>query len=250
MSSLRCASSATRATSLALLAVLCSAAASADETETLTLNVGDLSELKIDAGAGFLDIEASTGDRIELTAEIIADEGDYRLTLERKGDRAVLVSDVEPLAGMFLAKWARINLTLKVPARMALDIDDDSGYIKLHGMRANATIDDGSGEVIVRDHLGDLYIDDGSGEIDVSGVTGNVKVEDGSGPIKVSNVIGNVVIKDGSGSMEIDNIDGHVTIRDGSGSIDVSDVKRGLTIPDSGSGKVRTRNVTGNIERD
>jgi hypothetical protein len=247
--SLRYALSATRATSLALLAVFGSAA-SADETETLTLNVSDLSVLKIDTGPGFLDIEASNGDQIELTAEIIADEGDYRLTLERKADRAVLVSEVEPWAGMFLAKWARINLTLKVPARMVLDIDDGSGYVKLQGMRANATIDDGSGEVIVRDHLGDLHIDDGSGEIDVSGVTGHVKIEDGSGSITVSNVVGNVRIEDGSGSMDVENVDGHVTIRDGSGSIDVSDVKRGLTILDSGSGKVRTRNVTGDIERD
>ena len=249
MISPRCALNASRAASLALLAIFGSAA-SADETETLTLNVSDLSELKIDAGPGFLDIQASTGNQIELTAEIIADEGDYRLTLERKGDRAMLVSEVEPWAGIFLAKWSRINLTLKVPARMALDIDDGSGYIKLQGMRAKATIDDGSGEIIVRDHLGDLQIDDGSGDIDVSGVTGNVKVEDGSGPITVSNVVGNVRIEDGSGSMVIDNVDGHVTIRDGSGSIDVSDVKRGLTILDSGSGKVHTRNVTGDIERD
>jgi hypothetical protein len=242
---------ATRVTSLVLLTVLFGAAiASADEIETLTLDARDLRALKIDAGPGFLKIDATSGDRIEVVAEIIADSGDYQLTLERKGDRAVLVSDVEPWAAIFLAEWPRINLTVKVPANLALDINDGSGYIQITGMRAKASIDDGSGEIIVRDHVGDVRIDDGSGEIDVAGVTGNVTIEDGSGPITVRNIVGDVKVDDGSGSMEVEKVDGRVTVRDGSGSIDVSDVTRGLNIIDSGSGSVHTHNISGGVERD
>jgi hypothetical protein len=239
---------AARVMSLVLLAlVLSTATVLADETKTLTLDARDLRMLKIDAGAGFLEIEGSSGDTIEVVAEIIADDGDYRFTLDRRGDRAVLISEVEPLAGFFVAKHARIDLTVKVPARLALDIDDGSGHIELKGMRAMTAIDDGSGEITVRDHRGDLSIDDGSGPIDVSDVTGKVKIHDGSGPINVRNVVGNLRIKDGSGPMEIKKIDGRVTLRDGSGPIDVSDITGGLNILDSGSGGVSTRNI---VDRD
>jgi len=232
---------------IALLVAATAGAASANETQTLDLDTRELRVMTFDVGAGFLRINGVGGDRIEVTAVIEADSGDYELSLERKGDSAVLVAKVEPWAAIFLAEWPRIDLTVKVPSHLKLDIDDGSGYIAVSDMRAQVEIDDGSGGVVVRSLLGDLDIEDGSGDIDVSGVTGKIEIKDGSGAIRVENVTGDVSIRDGSGAMAVKNVDGHVTIRDGSGAIDVSQVKRGLTIRDSGSGDLRTSEIEGGI---
>jgi len=232
---------------LGLLAMWVTGAA-AIETRTLALDTQGLRRLEVDAEQGFLRIQATTGETIEVVAAIDADSGDYELVLEKKANRAVLISKVKPWAAIFLAEWPRIDLTVKVPARMALDIDDGSGYIAIYDMRADVEIDDGSGAIVVRSLLGNLDIEDGSGPIDVSGVTGRIEIEDGSGPIRVENVIGDVSIDDGSGPMVVTNVDGRVIVKDGSGSIDVSRVKRGLMIRDAGSGSLRTSEIEGGIE--
>jgi len=232
---------------VALIAAAVVGTASAGESKTLVLDAHELRVMTLDTGPGFLRINGVDGNRIEVAATIVADSGDYELALERKGDRAVLVAEVEPWAAIFLAEWPRIDLTVSVPNHLLLDIDDSAGYIAVSDMRADLEIDDGSGGIVIRSLLGNLDIDDGSGEIDVAGVTGKISVEDGSGEIRIENVVGDVHIKDGSGAMSVQEVNGHVTIRDGSGAIAVSRVKRGLTIRDSGSGSLHTSEIEGGI---
>ena len=197
------------------------------ETRDFALDAEGIPMLRIDAGAGAIDVRGVDGlDRITVSATIFVGgdeekarsiiEKKMKLFLEPRGDHALLVADFKN--GIF-GGWsdARIDLEVSVPRGMALDIDD------------------GSGSIDVVDIAADVRIDDGSGSIDLDNVA-NIVIDDGSGSIDVSNASGDVVITDGSGSIAVRTVGGSVRIDDGSGSINVSDVENDLVIVDDGSG--------------
>lgn len=235
-----------------------------EETRTLTLKAAELESFEIDVSAGSLTvIGKENSNEIHVSAELRVNQGEFELVLEQSGDSATLRTEVGD--GGWLGESPYINLVVEVPRRMALDITDGSGFIKLHSINNAVNIKDGSGSIEVGDIKGNLKIKDGSGSLDVNKVDGSVKVDDGSGSIEVRNVTGPVEIEDGSGgivvtnlkstldiedgsgSMSVSNISGHVTIDDGSGSIDLNHLENGVTILEEGSGGLSMNDVKGDV---
>ncbi len=207
------------------------------ETRELKLEAAGLEHLRIDAGSGSLRIMGEHGrNNILVSAEIIlkgksdsrAQEyirNNVKLELSRRGQGAVLISKIEPRWG-FSWRTEVIDLTVYVPSRMALEVDDGSGWMRISGMSAKIRVDDGSGEIKIEHVRGDVDIDDGSGNIEIEDVQGSVSIDDGSGTISVRDVTQDVEISDGSGSIQVDGIGGDVIVKDdGSGSISIQDVK-------------------------
>jgi DUF4097 and DUF4098 domain-containing protein YvlB len=191
----------------------------------------------IDCGAGFLYVSGEESLRsIEVEAEIIVkgkrekDIEDYveknvKLELKKQGSEAVLVGMFKNQFPSISFRTRVINLTVKIPKNMGVEVDDGSGEVKIEHIDGNLQIDDGSGEITVRDILGDVDIDDGSGTTVVKDVTGSVTIHDGSGTIRVNDIGKNVMVSDGSGSIYIDNVVGDVIIKDdGSGSVSIKNV--------------------------
>lgn len=208
----------------------------------LRLEAGGIDNFEIDAGAGSMDVKGVVGlEEIEIVATLVVPKSDedtamefiekkLRLSLDRSGDRARLVSHFKQ--GVFSSgSAARIDLEITVPRGMSIDIDDGAGSIEL--------VDLG----------GDVSIDDGSGSITVAGVA-RLSIDDGSGSIDVSSAAGDVSIVDGSGSIEVSSVAGSVTIDDGSGSIKVRDVEQDLIIVDDGSGGLSYADVRGTVKED
>jgi DUF4097 and DUF4098 domain-containing protein YvlB len=221
-----------------VLFIFClSIAFSFEKTERLSLSADGIDRLVIDCGSGFLYV---TGDNslnnIEVEAEIIVKgksekdiesyvKDNVKLELKKQGSEAVLTSMFKQPFPRINFRTRVINLTVRVPKNLGLEIDDGSGEVKIEHIDGNLRIDDGSGEITVRDILGDVNIDDGSGTIDVEDVAGNLEIDDGSGTIKINDVRKNVKVSDGSGSIYIDGVVGDVTIReDGSGSVKIKNV--------------------------
>lgn len=254
---------------LFILAVLTFLAgtALADYTETRNMQVSaeDVEVLRIDCGAGFLEIKGVEGlEVIEVKAEIFLDDmsgkraeefiEDYlNLDLTARGRTAKLVSNFEK--GNFLSKMFRsegskvIDLTILVPPNIELRIDDGSGYIDIRDMEDDITIDDGSGDIICENIKGSLNIDDGSGSVELNDIGGDVDLDDGSGMMSIANVTGDVRVDDGSGNIDIRNIEGTVIVDDGSGNIRIDRVGEDVRIIDEGSGHCSITNVEGDIDR-
>lgn len=208
----------------------------------MNLAASGIEVFEVDCGAGILDIRGSKAiDKIEVTAEIIIKgvsenkakdiiQKEMKLSLERSGNKAILISQFESRRFSVLNVRGRaINLTVTIP------------------MRINVGVDDGSGGIVIEDIDGNIWIDDGSGEIRVQGIDGNLEVDDGSGVIKVAGITGDVEIDDGSGSIYVRDIGGNVTLWDGSGSIEVDGVKGNVLLKDDGSGSVNIANVQGKV---
>lgn len=229
---------------LTCLALLPALLLAGSETRNLTLAAESLDILRIDCGSGSLDVRGVEGlSEIRVRAEIVSDDASGKellewieerveLRLEQSGSRGRLVSKVESRGWTWGGNSLAINLTVEMPKRLALDIDD------------------GSGSMSVRDIDGDIRIHDGSGSMDVRNVGGRLDVDDGSGSITIRGVAGRLSVEDGSGSMTLEDIRGDVDIDDGSGSITVDGVAGDLHIRESGSGSVAIRNVDGSVRQD
>jgi hypothetical protein len=228
----------------------------------LTLDAAAVESLKIDSGAGSLDIRGSgDSDRIEVRARIwIEDHPDsiekagevverhVELTLTADGRRAELVAMTrDPGRGYSLP---HVDLIVTLPARLDLDIRDRSGYVEIDDVSGDLKIRDDSGSIELNGIDGRVVIDDGSGSIALRDVAGPVRIDDGSGSIDVDTVRADLEIDDGSGSINVREVDGSVTIRDGSGSILVVGVSDDLTVTESGSGSVQFDAVAGEVSVD
>lgn len=230
-----------------------------EEVKSLTLPTEGTDTLMIDCGVGFLDVKGLDGqETIEVSAEIIlkgrsekrAQEfirKNVKLTLEQKGSRAILISNIKEKFSLFNWKTAVINLTVSVPKTMKLNIDDGSGWVKVGNIESEVYIDDGSGAIEITNVAGNVEIEDGSGEIKVTEVTGDVKIDDGSGDILVEDASGDVYVDDGSGTVHVRSVGGNVTVSDSSGSIYVEQVEGDFVLKDDGSGSVRLKDIKGRV---
>lgn len=215
------------------------------EYKELTLGTSQLTELTAITGAGELNIVGVKGlTQVKVQADIYHYQGQSaELTLVKDGKSALLKAGFD--SSISFNRSPYIDLTIQVPARFALNIDDGSGPIDIRQVNANITLDDGSGSINIEGGK-NLAITDGSGSISLAKIDGNINLDDGSGAIDITQVKGNVAVEDGSGSLSISNVSGVVTIDDGSGDINVEDTQ-GLTIVDAGSGDVHFDNINGPV---
>ena len=221
---------------LSLLAVS-SPAFSFQVEKSLKLPTEGILKLSVEAGAGSLKIEGVEGlSSIEVAAEIIVrGVGDgkiddflsdhLRFSLEKSGEEAVLKGYFQNSGFRLFSGEGTVNLIVRVPKAMDLDVDDGSGWLTIDNLRGEVSVDDGSGDVTIENIDGDLCIDDGSGEIEARNVTGSVRIDDGSGSMTVVGVGGTVTVDDGSGGIYIDDVAGDVVFNStGSGSVETGNI--------------------------
>lgn len=214
----------------------------AESREILTLAAADLKALAIDCGAGSLKVQGQEGlERIEVGAILRvggvgqAELREFRrehvaLKLEKVGDKAVLTAEIRDhfslerlLAG---GLNAAIDLDVRLPRRLALEVEDGSGDARLTDIRGGVDIEDGSGDLRLENLGGRVAIEDGSGDIELDGAGGDVDIEDGSGGMRVQHVRGSLRVDDGSGGIVIDGVAQDVTIEEaGSGGLEIRNVK-------------------------
>ena len=223
------------------------------QREELSLATEQLKQLNIEAGAGLLKIKGQQNlNEIRVVADVYTSKngrGDYELTLEKRGSKAVLVAKNESSSGFWVANSPKIDVVVHVPSHLKLDIEDGSGRISLDNIEQDIEINDGSGDINIANVTGNIEIEDGSGDLMIEQVAGNLSIIDGSGSMVVKAITGNADIEDGSGDLQVRNVTGTVTIDDGSGDIDVKNAG-GLTVLESGSGDLEISGISGatNIE--
>ena len=204
-----------------------------------TVNASGARRIRVEAGAGFLNITGRTGIS-EVRVRGVASASsrrlldEIRLVAERRGDEVFIKMDVPDHNGSLWDVFngdsrQMLDLTIDVPVTVPLDVSDGSGELKIKG-------------------TGAVRLEDGSGDLELSGITGNVHVTDGSGNIVIAGVDGDVEVHDGSGNIDANNVTGNFTIgEDGSGNIDVTGVSGTMRVEDDGSGEIHVNRVGGDF---
>lgn len=215
-------------------------------------SVDGVQRLIVRAGAGELVIEGVPGRRSVFASGVACGRNDrqverLQLRIGREGDALILTTEI-PEGGFNPFNWfggdGWIDLTVHVPAGMAIDIEDSSGSAKISKTGATR-ITDSSGELDIDTIRGDLIVGDGSGDIAVRNVQGMVRLADASGEVFIAEVTGDVIVtNDGSGEIHIRDVRGSVTIgADASGSVRIERVGGSVRVENDASGDVYVAHV-------
>jgi hypothetical protein len=202
------------------------------EARQADADAGGATKVRVEAKAGELRIMGEEGlSEVQARGTACAKNektlAKVQLRAERSGDEIHVVAEVPDGWG----DDGRLDMELRVPASLAVEVEDGSGEIEI-------------------DNVASLRLKDGSGEIEVTGVRGSVVVEDGSGSIEILDVAGDVIIEnDGSGEIVVRGVGQDVRVeRDGSGSIRVEDVGGSFTVDRDGSGSIEHAGVEGEVD--
>jgi len=213
----------------------------------LALATDSIVQLSIDAGAGDLKITGVAGQsEITVVAKVLGDnlsDDDYVLSLEKKGDKAVLTAQFNDNT----YNNESIDLTVSMPSSLALVVDDKSGDISIESVSNGLTLNDRSGDINLSKIAGLMRIEDRSGDVTGDDLRGDVIINDRSGEIRLKNVVGDVNIDDSSGDIRATNISGVVTVEDSSGDININGAAD-FKLKNDGSGDVSLRNINSNLK--
>lgn len=213
--------------------------------------------------------------RIEVQARACASNaGDLdRLVIEqhRDGERLVIATERSNDSwsiSLFGSSYAYLDLEIRVPRDLSLQINSGSGDVDARGL-ASLDYSAGSGDLDVADIAGELKVETGSGDVEGSGlgrlhlrstgsgdynlrdIHGDVEVGDvGSGDLDFRKVAGSIRVGEvGSGDLDFSDVGGDVSIDSiGSGDVSVNDVRGNLTVRSAGSSDISHRNVGGKID--
>ncbi len=212
--------------------------------------------------------------RIEVRGKACASEesklAGLNLTQSRDGDRVIVTTNQaqNQTFSWFGSNYAYIDLEVRLPATLALQIDSTSGDANIADVAAlNYSSHSGdlvlhhvSGDVTVEVHSGDVTADDigslnvsrsGSGDVHANKVRGEIKIGHvGSGDLGFADVGGAVNVESvGSGDINVDRASGDVVVGSiGSGDVTVDGVGGNFVVKSAGSGDIRHNNVKGKVD--
>jgi len=212
-------------------------------------------KLVIGAGAGDLKVRGESGQAgVRASGRACASSekllAEIRLESRREGDTVYLKTVLPDTDGVVFVfnRYATLDLTVSVPATVAIELEDSSGDTELKDVQS-AIVADGSGDLDISNVAGNLEVTDSSGDIDIRKVGGNLSLKDSSGDMEIEDVQGSVLIPvDSSGDVRIARVTGGVHIvNDSSGSIVIDHVKQDVSIDSDSSGDISVDEIGGSF---
>ena len=220
------------------------------------LDAAGLNSLLLKLGSTDLDIQSVPGlSKVEVRGTACASDAswlkDVQLDANRSGDRAMVVVQDNRHGNTFTlfgSTYAYLQLQVRVPASLAINIASGSGDVKASGL-ASLDFSSGSGD-LQTDHIaGALTLKLGSADVKAQQV-GSVNLrETGSGDVHVDGVHGDVQADhSGSGELTFSNVGGTVNVgATGSGDVTLNNIGRDAKVGSTGSGDVNANGVGGNF---
>lgn len=233
----------------------------------------DLAAIKLLARAGDLEVEGDPGLlAIEVRGKACASDesllADIQLVSRRDGNRQVIEA-VMPESGGWGSQQAWMDLVVRVPARLNLQLEDSSGDVQIEGVAA-LEASDSSGDFSARDIAGNVRVNDSSGDLNLRGIGGSVTISnDSSGDITINDVQGDAIVEvDSSGGIVLRNVRGNAIVNhdssgdilfkqiggnaevgtDSSGDIDADEVAMAFVVKHDTSGDIAHQRVAGRVE--
>ncbi|MEP7042915.1 MAG: DUF4097 family beta strand repeat-containing protein [Dokdonella sp.] len=219
------------------------------------VNAAGLKAVAFALGSSDVVVEGVPGlTKVEVRGKACASDQDWLAGLsveqQRSGDRLTVTPKTERNVGWhwFGSSYAYLDLRVRVPAALAIDIRGSSADAEISGVAA-LDFESSSGDLDARRIAGTLTSKASSG--DIKGVDiGSVDVRGtGSGDIELRDVHSDVqVASSGSGDLHFENVGGSVHVGSvGSGDVQMSHVDRDATIDSIGSGDISANAIGGNF---
>ena len=221
---------------------------------SLDIDPSGLQALRMELGSSDLSVQGdSAAVRIEVRAKACASEqawlDELQIAQTRQDGKVVVRAAPRPShTGLFGKNYAYIDFVVRVPSKLALEVNSGSGDTHATNVAA-VDYQSGSGDLNVDGVAGPLSVTVGSGDVVASHVGSFNLAHAGSGDMHVSDVQGDAVIGHvGSGDLSFTNVGGGVRADSiGSGDFVAEKVGGDVYVGTIGSGNVTVKTVTGNL---
>ncbi|MEE4173390.1 MAG: hypothetical protein V2I57_03980 [Xanthomonadales bacterium] len=211
--------------------------------------------LAIIAGAGDLEIVGGAGaDEVTVRARVCASKAEWAeeagIAVNSDGEARIETygPDTSGMGG-WGNNYLYIDLALRVPADLGLDIRDSSGDVEISGVGA-VDIKDSSGDIDIS-QAASVVAADSSGDIELAGIAGDVTItQDSSGDIRGRDIGGSVVVaRDSSGDIRFRDVSKDFLVeRDSSGDVVAQGIGGDFAVLRDGSGEIRHSDVEGSVD--
>ena len=204
-------------------------------TEKFVADLSGVDEVAVTTDNESIRIEPWSENRvaIEMTEKVRAESKDFareiaeevKIVSEKRGSRLLIRMDY----GRFRNRsgwhddWNYTGiLAVKLPARLALDLNADNGSIKVYGMDGDVDAFADNGSIAVDDCKSDVNVETDNGSVYIGAVGGRVDVQTDNGRVELEDTAGNVEARTDNGSIEAylaDSMRGDVSLTTDNGSI-------------------------------
>ena len=227
-----------------------------EAARNLQLDLAGVTSVQVSVHSQALHLSASDGSEgPSLTGRACASDksmlDQLQVTQQRDGDKLrVDIGATQNLSfNLFGSSYANLDVTMKLPADLPVNVSVGSGDADVRGMRElQSSV--GSGDLSVRDIAGKFSTSVGSGDADAADI-GSLDVGSvGSGDLKASGIKGDAKVGSiGSGDVTLRQVGGNVHAGTlGSGDLTVDGAAGDLTLGAKGSGDVNHSGVKGKVD--
>ncbi|WP_432943141.1 DUF4097 family beta strand repeat-containing protein [Kribbella sp. CA-253562] len=206
-------------------------------SQQLISEPGELDRVRIEIGAGRVEIVPVDGDRTQVEIEVDnGTEDDVRCKLS--GSELIVETTKNHRRG------PEVRIRIQTPDVLAARIKTGSGDISARATLGEARLSTGSGEIRLERVEGTLAAGTGSGDIRVDHAAGQLRANTGSGSIDIERADALAGLSTGSGDVRVGEANGPTTVKVGSGDITIERI-RDHSVATSGSGDVRVELADG-----
>jgi hypothetical protein len=176
---------------------------------------------------------------------------DFTFSVQRDGSKYRVISNREDGFGNrgFPRQRFKSSLTLLVPKRSIIRLDNRNGRVVVQGLTGNQNVVNRYGDVEIRNIEGELSLENRNGGITVEDIRGAVVINNRYSNTTVKNIGGDLEIHTRNGSVDVSEIKGNAMIDNSYAPISVENVQGNLTI-NGRNNSVDLRHIEGDIRSD
>ncbi|HLQ78464.1 MAG TPA: DUF4097 family beta strand repeat-containing protein [Terriglobia bacterium] len=194
--------------------------APADSTIQITNRFGSVDVMPDDADRITVDVNKTVRAEDSASAEKLSSGFVYSIT--REGSKFRIAGELD--------RRFRVSLTVHVPKRSIVSIENRNGSITLKGLTGNQSIVNRFGTIEAKGITGSLHIENQNGQVQVEDVSDSVSISSSFAPVIVSNVRGEVKIEGHNSSVNIDQVEKDLNVQTAFQNIDIRDPRGSVTV--------------------
>ncbi|MCX7745804.1 MAG: hypothetical protein N2645_02790 [Clostridia bacterium] len=210
----------------------------------------------IDSSRGNIKIIKGMSNKIEVDANIIIKNNDeaYAKTVAdalielNESDDLRLISKAEQYSNnQNKIQNIRMNIIIKVPEKMNLEIANKFGDLNVEGIIAAAKINNAHGNVEVRYMGGDLSVENAYGNIKIDNIKGKTEINNQNGSTEVKRIGSSLLIRNAFGEVKVEDVKGNADVSNSNSPIYIKQVD-GDVILDSEYSEIVLSNIKGSVK--
>jgi DUF4097 and DUF4098 domain-containing protein YvlB len=175
-----------------------------------------------------VDVAKTVVARTQEDANELAKQLNYSIVEEGRNFR--VISNFNRDENRIRGRRLRTSLTIRVPKRARLTVDNRNGDVTLSGVTGEQKLTNAFGRMEVTSIAGDIQINNRNGDVLVETIEGTATIRNEFASVAAKGVKGALDINHRNGNVEVSDIGGKATISNAFGSVDAKDLRADVTV--------------------